>query len=765
MKRVASILVAGVLCLILASCTITPTDPGNGGGSDAIPTTSVSGMLDGTAGATVSPGDLRVLTFAGSADLDTSGAFTVDVVDSDTYQWLLFVSQSTGNPIYIGLYSPTARAVAASDTSTALALALASPHLVYTDHTDREDYLDAVQADDAFAAIMTNLQSAYQSDAETALDYDSNTVLYQLVADLTKSTMEDLGSRGGRLDPPHIEDLAGDDVAFVNPRHIWYAAGIYDGYTLLDVATVDRDAAPGYAWGWPPTITIDAEETTYALGDGSFYICMARGDDFSSISDWDDPAGRATALNTGQSILHIVELLTGYTCTCSLSDLADYVSISSLYANELELDLEQGEAERFVAHFCEFMTGSSDDVAEWLWEGDVPSSAPEDFLGAAGEIFGSASFVLDLLSLVNTEGPFFWDWAYADQDLCYDLTQESGIITSIDDMFPPQARFSIDPPAGIVGTSFTFDPALTTDDKDPIGDLEFRWDWNSDGVWDTGWTSTQIATHSYSQTDAYVVMMQAKDTDGLVGTKTHNLNVGGGAGTADHVKLFRDAYPWSSNATVAVLEALGFTEGTGEDTYEIIPSSQMATVDLVPGEDLVIICNDQPQSFYGNYAASQVRFNNFVYTGGALLWEACDEGWNYGSMGDAGITLPGDVQPSFDYDWYNYVTDQALPLVSGLPDVMDHNYASHESFSNLPDGTTVYCIDESSNPTLIEYSLGGGWVVMSGQPLEHQYDYVYGSPDMEELLPRIVSYFTGVAMPPLRPVVGGAEPAAPSCPR
>jgi len=32
---------------------------------------------------------------------------------------------------------------------------------------------------------------------------------------------------------------------------------------------------------------------------------------------------------------------------------------------------------------------------------------------------------------------------------------------------------------------------------------------------------------------------------------------------------------------------------------------------------------------------------------------------------------------------------------------------------------------------------------MTGQPLEHQYDRVYGNPDMEQLLPRIVSYFTG----------------------
>ena len=78
---------------------------------------------------------------------------------------------------------------------------------------------------------------------------------------------------------------------------------------------------------------------------------------------------------------------------------------------------------------------------------------------------------------------------------------------------------------------------------------------------------------------------------------------------------------------------------------------------------------------------------------------------------------------------------------------MDHNYASHESFSNLPDGTTVYCVDESNNPTLIEFNLGGGWIIVTGQPLEHQYENIYGASDMEKLLPRIVSYFTGKTLP------------------
>jgi hypothetical protein len=216
---------------------------------------------------------------------------------------------------------------------------------------------------------------------------------------------------------------------------------------------------------------------------------------------------------------------------------------------------------------------------------------------------------------------------------------------------------------------------------------------------------------------------------------------------ANHVKLFMDVNPWDSDAIIELLTSEGFTQGTGPNTYEIILSSEMGTVSLIPGVDLVIICDDQHQTFYNNYAQNQVRFTNFVYMGGSILWEACDYGWNEGLMADAGIILPGNIVSDLKWDYYNYVTDQNLPLVAGLPYQMDHNYASHERFIEVPDGTTVYCVDSDSEPTLIECNLGDGWIIVSGQPLEHQYDHIYGSPDMEELLPRIIAYFTGNPLP------------------
>ena len=231
--------------------------------------------------------------------------------------------------------------------------------------------------------------------------------------------------------------------------------------------------------------------------------------------------------------------------------------------------------------------------------------------------------------------------------------------------------------------------------------------------------------------------------------------------TANRIKIFRDDLPWDSNAMVDLFNALGLVEGTGADNYEILTSQEMGSVDLIPGQDLVVISNDQPQRFYDNYARNQVKFLNFVDSGGTLFWGACDEGWNSGSIVDAKINLPGGIETNHQYENVNQVLDRALPLVSGLPELLNGNRASHEWFSNLPGGTVIYTIgSDSGKPTLIEFNQGAGWVILSGQPLEWGYDrrdeYSIGL-----LLDRIVAYVLGVesqagkiaASNPLRSVV------------
>jgi len=251
----------------------------------------------------------------------------------------------------------------------------------------------------------------------------------------------------------------------------------------------------------------------------------------------------------------------------------------------------------------------------------------------------------------------------------------------------------------------------------------------------------------------------AKDANGIIlywarydltvraGEFTLNIQLNPAAqGAANHIKLFRDSLPWKSYAMDSMLAREGFTPGTGEDEYEILGSAAFDTVTLTPGRDLVIIANDQPQSFYNAYAANQQKFNDFVLAGGIIFWEACDRGWNGGSILDAGITFPGGVtiDSEYVYDNYNYLANPDYELLQGLPDTLYGTYASHETFSNLPEGAQVFTYGVlTQKPTLVLYPYGLGWVLVTGQPLEYCYDRLDRGQTVGLLLPRVVKFILG----------------------
>jgi hypothetical protein len=58
-----------------------------------------------------------------------------------------------------------------------------------------------------------------------------------------------------------------------------------------------------------------------------------------------------------------------------------------------------------------------------------------------------------------------------------------------------QASLDINPTSGTVITEFVFDATASTTSGDT---LEFRWDWENDGTWDSGWSGLATGTHRYT---------------------------------------------------------------------------------------------------------------------------------------------------------------------------------------------------------------------------------------------------------------------------
>ncbi|MCK4547362.1 MAG: SUMF1/EgtB/PvdO family nonheme iron enzyme [Candidatus Eisenbacteria sp.] len=89
----------------------------------------------------------------------------------------------------------------------------------------------------------------------------------------------------------------------------------------------------------------------------------------------------------------------------------------------------------------------------------------------------------------------------------------------------PTACFTVSPDSGTTETVFQFDASCSSDKKGPASDLEVRWDWESDGTWDTPYSTTKTASHQYSTTGTKAITLEVKDMGGLTDQTTKQVRV------------------------------------------------------------------------------------------------------------------------------------------------------------------------------------------------------------------------------------------------
>ncbi|MBN1876658.1 MAG: hypothetical protein JXA33_20700 [Anaerolineae bacterium] len=182
------------------------------------------------------------------------------------------------------------------------------------------------------------------------------------------------------------------------------------------------------------------------------------------------------------------------------------------------------------------------------------------------------------------------------------------------------------------------------------------------------------------------------------------------------ILLIQTALPWNSDANTQVLDSLGYT-------YDIVDMGNIGTVDMF-SYPVVLIVNDQVQAFYDQYAAQVTTFEAYVSSGGVLVFFAAGAGWAGGVLTSP---LPVGVTWVDGYDPTNHIEDSAHAIVTGIlsggnvewggpltNNDLTGNYCSHGYFSNVPaDAHVILASDIWNEPTLMEYSFGGGKVIAS----------------------------------------------------
>lgn len=679
----------------------------------------------------------------------------VEFADAEKGQ-ILFVEDAEGNPLAIA-YVDAKSIQNGSFTLTIAAIAngliMANPAMMAVTNAERLTVLGACQNDPLYADLLAAITDALTTEFENTLNADVFPDLYVLSLQMIINAIDEAQAAQASLEAParitigdadnapNVSDVNGDAVRLNNPRFTFYGVSISGQPTqvikgrsgLLDIGL------------FPPHAQVtDPVTEDVAIGDGTFTFEFCK----VGTSDAGLKGAAANFMKTG--VLIIDTLL-----YCPLSD------------NAIE-KLVEGNALDFLAQagidvFKDNVSVSAliSAVVDKLLEKDIwvqitktiYANAPDKeqaikYLANTKTILKGAKVafkVLGVYNAANTILPFAKDALTAPVDVELCGTQTNGVLAETCQNIPPTAVIEKTSPEEVyVGDAVVFDASGSKDDVTGSDDLEFAWDFDGDGTLDTGWTADNTATTIFTNVGAYDVVLYVRDIDGLVGMDIYGLAVESrtALGTANHIKAFRNRAAWDTSSFENTMAANGYTEGTGDKQYEILPSTALATEIMIPGQDLVIVMNDQDQAFYNDLAVSLERLERFIENGGVVIWGACDRGWGGGSMATAGITaLPGGVVFTEDFDNYNFNNNPASELMAGLPNQLYGTYASHESFSNLAAGSTAHMVDSTGDATLVEYEYERGWVMLTGQPLE--YNVAYNSDQMGLVYPRLFNYVLG----------------------
>ncbi len=96
----------------------------------------------------------------------------------------------------------------------------------------------------------------------------------------------------------------------------------------------------------------------------------------------------------------------------------------------------------------------------------------------------------------------------------------SKFVTVSNGATPPTADFIVSPSTGNTTTEFSFNASTSSNNA-----KYFRWDFNNDGNWDTQYTTSKTFTHKYNNHGNYIVKLEVKSSENLIGQKTKSVVV------------------------------------------------------------------------------------------------------------------------------------------------------------------------------------------------------------------------------------------------
>lgn len=89
----------------------------------------------------------------------------------------------------------------------------------------------------------------------------------------------------------------------------------------------------------------------------------------------------------------------------------------------------------------------------------------------------------------------------------------------------PIASFTVLPDTGYITTNFQFDASSCSDEEDQISELQIRWDWENDGLWNTDFKTAKKDSHQYNLLGSFTVKLEVMDTEGATNISSSEVTV------------------------------------------------------------------------------------------------------------------------------------------------------------------------------------------------------------------------------------------------
>lgn len=149
-------------------------------------------------------------------------------------------------------------------------------------------------------------------------------------------------------------------------------------------------------------------------------------------------------------------------------------------------------------------------MIRWDWEGDGLFDTEYSYQKIKSHQYEDAGDFIVRMQVMNSKG-----WT----------DTEEFPITVYPDSVPPVASFCVTPDTATIMTLFRFNTASSWDAYEETKELLFRWDWDSDGCWETPYSTDTCTYKKFTTPGTYRVTMEVKNYVNLTDTTSRLIYV------------------------------------------------------------------------------------------------------------------------------------------------------------------------------------------------------------------------------------------------